>query len=162
MGAGKSSVGKYLAKQLRMAFYDSDEEIEKNTGVELGWIFDIEGVEGFRQREAAVIAELAKRENIILATGGGTIEVAESRAILAARGSIIYLEVSLKNQQPRVVNDIRRPALQVKNRDEVLAKLQRERQPIYEALADYSIPTDNRTVRTVAEDIIAWMNDEKK
>jgi shikimate kinase len=158
MGAGKSSVGKYLAKQLGMIFFDSDEEIEKRTGVELGWIFDKEGEDGFRRREAAVIKDIAKLCNIILATGGGTVAVEENRSILAERGTIVYLEVSLKHQHPRVVNDIRRPLLQVKNREEVLVKLQEEREPLYDALADFRVPTDNRTVRAVADDILAWLN----
>jgi shikimate kinase len=158
MGAGKSSVGKYLAKQLGMIFFDSDEEIEKRTGVELGWIFDKEGEEGFRKREASVVADIAKLSNIILATGGGTVAVPESREVLADRGTIIYLEVSLQHQHPRVVNDIRRPLLQVKNRDEVLVKLQEEREPLYAGLADFRVPTDNRTVRAVADDIMNWLN----
>jgi shikimate kinase len=158
MGAGKSSVGKYLAKQLGMIFFDSDEEIEKRTGVELGWIFDKEGEDGFRRREAAVIKDIAKLCNIILATGGGTVAVEENRSILAERGTIVYLEVSLEHQHPRVVNDIRRPLLQVKNREEVLVKLQEEREPLYDALADFRVPTDNRTVRAVADDILAWLN----
>jgi shikimate kinase len=161
MGAGKSSVGKYLAKQLGMIFFDSDEEIEKRTGVELGWIFDKEGEDGFRKREAAVICDIAKLSNIILATGGGTVAVPENREVLANRGTVVYLEVSLEHQQPRVVNDIRRPLLQVKNRHEVLVKLQEEREPHYDAMADFRVPTDNRTVRAVADDILSWLNKVK-
>jgi shikimate kinase len=158
MGAGKSSVGKYLAKQLGMIFFDSDEEIEKRTGVELGWIFDKEGEDGFRKREAGVISDITKLSNIILATGGGTVAVPENRDVLSQRGTVVYLEVSLEHQHPRVVNDIRRPLLQVKNRDEVLVKLQEEREPHYDALADFRVPTDNRTVRAVADDILIWLN----
>jgi shikimate kinase len=161
MGAGKSSVGRYLAKTLDMDFYDTDEEIEKLTGVDLGWIFDIEGEEGFRKREAAVVAKLAKRSHIILATGGGTVMEPENQAVLKARGSVIYLAVSLENQEPRVVNDIRRPLLQVKNRQEVLEKLQAEREPIYQALADFTVKTDNRSVRAVVDDILNWLGEKK-
>src|SRR5476649_1673101 len=103
MGAGKSSVGRYLAKQLGMDFYDTDEEVEKRTGVDLAWIFDVEGEDGFRKREAAVVVDLAKLSNVILATGGGTIITPENRDILAARGAIIYLEVALEHQHTRVV-----------------------------------------------------------
>lgn len=162
MGAGKSSVGKYLAKLLQMDFYDSDEEIEKSTGVDLGWIFDVEGEEGFRRREANVIANLAKRTHIILATGGGTVVVPENQKILAERGFVIYLEVSLENQEPRVVNDIRRPLLRVENRFEVMERLQEEREPIYQKLADFRVQTDNRSVRAVADDIVAWLKKETK
>lgn len=157
MGAGKSSVGRYLAKQLDMNFYDSDEEVEKRTGVDLGWIFDKEGEEGFRRREAAVIADLAMRSHIILATGGGTVMTPENSSILASRGCVIYLEVSLAYQQNRVINDSRRPLLQVENRDEVLVKLRSERAPFYQAIADFKVLTDNRSVRVVADDILAWL-----
>ncbi|MDR3478258.1 MAG: shikimate kinase AroK [Gammaproteobacteria bacterium] len=161
MGAGKSSVGRFLAKQLGMDFYDSDEEIEKSTGVDLGWIFDVEGEEGFRKREAAVVAQLAKRSNIVLATGGGTIVEPENQKILASRGMIVYLEVSLEHQEPRVVNESRRPSLRVKNRQEVLKQLQEERLPIYQSLADFKVHTDNRSVRAVADDIVTWLKKEK-
>jgi shikimate kinase len=158
MGAGKSSVGRYLSKQLGMNFYDSDEEVEKRTGVDLGWIFDVEGDEGFRKREAAVIADLAKCTHIILATGGGTVMTPENCTTLAARGTVIYLEVTLGYQQARVINDSRRPLLRVKNRDEVLKQLQLEREPLYEKIADFKVLTDNRSVRAVADDILAWLN----
>jgi shikimate kinase len=162
MGAGKSSVGRYLAKQLGMDFYDTDEEVEKRTGVDLAWIFDVEGEEGFRKREAAVVVDLAKHSNVILATGGGTIITSENRDILASRGAIIYLEVALEHQHTRVVNDSRRPLLQVKNRDEVLVQLQQEREPHYEALADFKVQTDNRSVRAVADDIVNWLSGKAK
>lgn len=161
MGAGKSSVGKYLAKQLGMQFYDSDEEIEKSTGVDLGWIFDVEGEEGFRKREIAVIAKLSTQSNIVLATGGGTVVSPENQQMLAEKGLVIYLEVSLQHQEPRVVNESRRPVLRVNNRQEVLKKLQEERLPIYQSLAHFRVPTDNRTVRAVADDIIRWLKQEK-
>lgn len=158
MGAGKSSVGRYLAKHLGMDFYDSDEEVEKKAGVDLGWIFDVEGEEGFHRREEAVIENLVKLSNIVLATGGGTVVTPRNRSLLSEKGSIVYLEVTLDYQENRVVNDSRRPLLQVKNRQEVLVKLQKERMPIYESLADFRVLTDNRTVRTVADNIIAWLN----
>lgn len=158
MGAGKSSVGKYLAKLLNKSFYDSDEEVEKRTGVDLAWIFDVEGEDGFRKREAGVVDDIAKLSNIVLATGGGTVMTPENRTILKDRGSIIYLEVSLSHQSPRVVNDSRRPLLQVQNRDEVLVQLLHEREPVYNELADFRVLTDDRSVRAVASDIITWLN----
>lgn len=160
MGAGKSSVGKYLAKQLNMEFYDSDEEIEKSTGVDLGWIFDIEGESGFRKRETAVLKELVKYTNIVLATGGGSIVEPENQKVLGARGTLIYLEVSLEHQEPRVINESRRPTLRVKNRQEVLKQLQEEREPIYQAMADLTVHTDNRSVRAVADEIVVWLKEQ--
>lgn len=158
MGAGKSSVGKYLAAQLNMDFFDTDEEIEKRTGVDIGWIFDVEGEMGFRKREEAVVSELANLSNIILATGGGTIMSPEVRSVLGSKGVVIYLEVSLRYQGSRTINDSRRPLLRVHNRQEVLEKLQDERESLYEEIADFRVLTDKRNVRTVADEIIHWLD----
>jgi len=157
MGAGKSSVGRYLARALDRNFYDSDEEVEKRTGVDLGWIFEKEGEVGFRKREATVVDDLARRTGIILATGGGTVMTESNREVLKKCGIIVYLEVSMAYQHNRVVNDSRRPLLQVENRDEVLVQLHEEREPIYRTLADFTVLTDNRSVRAVADDVLHWL-----
>src|SRR5262245_14750628 len=102
MGAGKTSVGRYLAQQLNKKFYDSDQEIEKKMGVSLTWIYDLEGMEGFRQRELKIIDELSSRSNIVLSTGGGCVETLEVREILQQRGIVIYMEVSLNTQLNRL------------------------------------------------------------
>ena len=158
MGAGKSSVGKYLATKLEMDFYDSDEELEKRTGVDIGWIFDLEGEEGFRKREVEVITELANLSNVVLATGGGSVISPEVQSLLRQNGIIIYLVVSLEYQNTRTVNESRRPLLRVRNRKEVIERLHEERVPIYESLSDYKVWTDNRNVQVVAEDIINWLS----
>jgi shikimate kinase len=160
MGAGKSSVGKYLASRLDMDFYDSDEELEKRTGVDIGWIFDLEGEGGFRKREAEIITELASLSNIVLATGGGSVISPQVQSILRKNGVIIYLVVSLEYQNTRTVNESRRPLLRVHNRKEVIERLHQERVPIYESLADYSVGTDNRNVQVVAEDIMNWLSNK--
>lgn len=157
MGAGKSSVGKYLASKLDLDFYDSDEELEKRTGVDIGWIFDLEGEEGFVKREMSVIAELSSLSNIVLATGGGSIVPIETQSVLRKNGVVIYLDVSLEYQHTRTVNESRRPLLRVHNREEVIEKLHEERVPIYESLADFRVLTDNRSVQAVAEDIMQWL-----
>ncbi len=157
MGAGKSSVGKYLASQLEMDFYDSDEEIEKRTGVDIGWIFDVEGEDGFRKREMSVIEELANLSNIVLATGGGSVLAPETQEVLRKHGLIVYLDVSLGYQYNRTVNESRRPLLRVENREEVIEQLHEERTPVYAAMADYRVLTDKRSVRAVAEDIMQWL-----
>lgn len=162
MGAGKSSVGKYLAQQLDRDFYDTDEEIENRTGVEIGWIFDLEGEDGFRNRETMVIKELACLPNIILATGGGSILEEVNRTILKTHGIVIYLEVSLEYQYHRTLNDSRRPLLRVKNRREILEKIYDERTPLYQSIADYRILTDKRGIRDVADDIVKWLLEVKK
>lgn len=157
MGAGKSSVGKYLATQLDMDFYDSDEEIENRTGVDIGWIFDVEGEDGFRKREISVIEELSGLPNIVLATGGGSVLSPEIQNALRKHGLIIFLDVSLDYQFDRTVNESRRPLLRVDNREEVIKNLYEERTPIYTSLADYRVLTDKRSVRAVAEDIMHWL-----
>lgn len=157
MGAGKSSVGRYLAAQLEMDFYDSDEEIENRTGVDIGWIFDVEGEVGFRKREISVITELAQLPNVVLATGGGSILSKEIQMVLRKCGVIVFLDVSLDYQYGRTINDSRRPLLRVQNREAVMDQLHEERTPIYAELADYRVLTDNHSVRKVAEDIMQWL-----
>jgi shikimate kinase len=157
MGAGKTSVGRYLAKQLNKHFYDSDEEIEKKMGVSLSWIFDLEGMAGYRQREMKVIGELSHLKNIVLSTGGGCVETPEVREILCERGVVVYMEVSLETQLARLKRDKKRPLLQGENPQEVLIRLWEEREPFYENIADFTVVTDNRSVRDVCEDILAWL-----
>lgn len=157
MGAGKTSVGRYLAKQLNKDFYDSDEEIEKKMGVSLSWIFDLEGMAGYRAREMKIIDELSALSNIVLSTGGGCVETPEVRDFLKQRGTVVYMEVSLETQLNRLKRDKKRPLLQGENPQEILIQLWKEREPIYENIADLSIVTDNRSVRDVCTDILAWL-----
>lgn len=157
MGAGKTSVARALARHLRKDCYDSDEEIENKTGVSLSWIFDLEGMDGYRQREMRIIDELSKLENIVLSTGGGCIETPQVREILQQRGIVIYMEVSLETQLNRLKKDKRRPQLQGENPQEVLIRLWEEREPIYENVADFAVITDKRSVRDVCDDILNWL-----
>jgi len=157
MGAGKTSVGRYLARELNKHFYDSDEQIEAKMGVSLNWIFDLEGMIGYRQREARVIAELAELENVVVSTGGGCVETPDVRDVLSRRGIVIYMEVSLETQLRRLNKDKRRPQLQGQNPRDVLIKLWEEREPIYENIADFTVKTDSRSVRDVCNDILGWL-----
>lgn len=157
MGAGKTSVGRYLSKKLNKDFYDSDQEIEKKMGVSLTWIYDIEGEEGFRYREWQMIEELSMLNNIVLSTGGGCVETPEVQEILRQRGIVIYMEVTLETQLNRLKRDKRRPLLQGDNPQEVLIKLWEEREPIYEDIADFTVITDNRSVHDVCQDILDWL-----
>ena len=157
MGAGKTSTGRYLARKLGKHFYDSDHEIEKKMGASLSWIFDIEGMEGYRKREAGVIDELSQLQNIVLSTGGGCVETPEVRQHLAARGIVVYMEVSLQTQLNRLKHDRRRPLLQGGNPQEVLIKLWEEREPFYEGLADLTVATDDRPLHVVCDDILSWL-----
>ncbi len=157
MGAGKTSVGRYLAKHLNKIFYDSDQEIEQKMGVSLTWIYDLEGIVGFRQREMKVIDALSSLTDIVLSTGGGCVETPEVRDLLQQRGIVIYMEVSLMAQLDRLKRDKKRPLLQGENPQEVLIRLWEEREPIYEDIADFTIITDNRSVHDVCEEILAWL-----
>jgi shikimate kinase len=157
MGAGKTSVGRNLGKLLNKHFYDSDEEIEKKMGVSLSWIFDLEGMAGYRQREMKVIGELSKLKNIVLSTGGGCVETPEVREILSKHGAVVYMEVSLETQLARLKRDKKRPLLQGENPQEVLIRLWEEREPFYEQIADLTVITDNRSVRDVCDDILRWL-----
>src|SRR5699024_9005375 len=128
MGAGKSTIGKYLAQQLHMEFYDSDHEIERRTGADISWVFDVEGEEGFREREEKVINDLSELQGIVLATGGGSIKSKESRNRLSARGIVVYLETPVEKQLARVQKDKRRPLLQTEEEPRaVLERLAAER-----------------------------------
>jgi len=161
MGAGKTSVGRYLAKHLNKHFYDSDEEIEKKMGVSLSWIFDLEGMAGYRQREMKVIGELSTLKDIVLSTGGGCVETPEVRTILKTHGTVVYMEVSLETQLERLKRDKKRPLLQGENPQEVLIRLWEEREPFYEDIADFIVKTDDRSVRDVCDDILSWLRDVK-
>lgn len=153
MGAGKSAVGRQLARMLHLDFVDSDDEIESRTGVDIPFIFEKEGEEGFRKREARVIDDLSQLEGIVLATGGGAVSNAESRNRLGARGFVIYLYTSVKQQLERTNRGRERPMLENGDPTEVLEQLMAERDPLYREIADLIINTDGRRVQTVAREI---------
>lgn len=161
MGAGKTSVAKFLARHLNKTCYDSDEEIENKTGASLSWIFDLEGMTGYRQREMRVIDELSQLQNIVLSTGGGCVETPAVREMLKARGIVIYMEVTLETQLRRLKRDKRRPMLQGENPQDVLIRLWEEREPIYEDIADFTVTTDKRSVNEVCSDILEWLKQQK-
>ena len=160
MGAGKSTIGRTLAKELKLEFYDTDEVIEERTGADISWIFDVEGEDGFRVREQKIIDELTQVNNIVLATGGGVIMTPENRNALAARGTVIYLKASLQQQFERTKRDTKRPLLQTDDLEGRLISLKEEREPFYEELADVSFETDKLTVKAVANNIIKYLYGE--
>lgn len=160
MGAGKSTIGRTLAKELKLEFFDSDEVIEERAGADISWIFDIEGEEGFRRREQKVIDELTQKSNIVLATGGGVVMTSENRNALAGRGTVIYLKTSLQQQFERTKRDTKRPLLQTEDLEGRLESLRDEREPFYDELADISFETDKLTVKAVANNIIKYIYGE--
>ncbi|GAC04547.1 shikimate kinase [Paraglaciecola chathamensis S18K6] len=158
MGAGKSTIGRHLADELHLEFYDSDQEIEKRTGADIAWIFDLEGEEGFRAREETVINDLTDKQGIVLATGGGSVVSKAVRNRLSARGIVVYLQTTIDKQVARTQRDKRRPLLQKDDPETVLRKLAEERNPMYEDAADYIVDTDEQSARAVANQIIEKIN----
>lgn len=154
MGAGKSTIGRHLAQQLHMEFYDSDTVIEERTGADIAWVFDVEGEPGFRIREEKVINDLTEMQGIVLATGGGSILSRESRNRLSARGIVVYLETTIEKQLARTQRDKKRPLLQTDNPREVLERLAGEREPLYVEIADFVVRTDDQSAKIVANQII--------
>ena len=154
MGVGKTTVGKALAKSLGMDFIDSDQQIEDRTGVSISTIFDIEGEEGFRKREAQMIFELVQKKNIVLATGGGAVAREDVRKVMRHNGLVIYLHATVEMLVERTRSSKNRPLLNSdKEPREVLESLMQEREPLYRAEADIVFETDSRSPRAVARDI---------
>ena len=150
MGAGKTTVGQRLAHLLGYHFIDTDHEIEGRTGVDIAYIFEREGEEGFRRREAAAIAELTQQPHAILATGGGSVLNAESRRALQERGLVIYLAASVPEQLRRTRHSTHRPLLKTKDREARLHALLAARDPLYREIADWIVDTDGQQPRHVA------------
>ena len=153
MGAGKSAVGRQLARMLHLEFMDSDEEIESRTGVDIPFIFEKEGEEGFRKREAKVIDELSKVEGIVLATGGGAVLDPQSRNHLGARGFVVYLYTTVDQQLARTRRGRSRPLLENGDPRQTLEQLMSVRDPMYREVADMIVETDGRKVKAVANEI---------
>ena len=154
MGAGKSAVGRQLARMLHMNFMDSDDEIEARTGVDIPFIFEKEGEDGFRKREARVIDDLTAKDGIVLATGGGAIVDPQNRNHLGARGFVIYLYTSVDQQLVRTSRGRERPMLDNGDRRQILDDLMTLREPMYREIADLVVDTDGRKVRAVANEIV--------
>ncbi len=154
MGAGKTTIGKALAKQLKLGFADTDAEIEERTGADIPWIFDVEGEQGFREREQQVVEEMTLHDRMVLATGGGVVIRPENRRALAARGFVIYLHATVDEQVRRTNRDRRRPLLQTGDPEQVLRDLMAARDPLYREIADHVIDTDGLAPRAVAQRLI--------
>ncbi len=149
MGAGKTTIGRMLAKQMGKTFYDSDHEIERKTGVRIPLIFELEGEAGFRKRETLVIEELSQLENIVIATGGGAVLNEQNRIYLKSRGHIIYLRANVHDLWIRTRNDKTRPLLQGGDVKQKLEKLYHERDPIYTALATCIVDTGSQSASEI-------------
>lgn len=149
MGSGKTTVGRLLAKQLGKTFIDSDEEIQRRTGVTIPHIFDVEGEAGFRQRESAVLEDLAERNDLVLATGGGAILSSHNRSVLKASGTVIYLKSSVHDLWQRTRHDTNRPLLQTADPRAKLQELFEQRDPLYSEIADIVMHTGKQSVHVL-------------
>ncbi len=158
MGAGKTTIGRYLADMLHWPFLDSDHEIEMRTGASISWIFDKEGEAGFRRREESMIDELSNRRHVVLATGGGAILHANNRHHLRQRGTVIYLDTPVAMQLERTAMDKNRPLLQTPNPEQKLIDLLKFRDPLYREVAHLVIPTTNGCARDLAQKILLFLS----
>ncbi|HHJ12178.1 MAG TPA: shikimate kinase AroK [Chromatiales bacterium] len=158
MGAGKTTIGRQLAQALGRPFHDSDREIERRTGVDIPTIFEYEGEEGFREREAAVIEELTRLPEIVLATGGGSVLRPENRHALAGRGLVVYLKTPVSLQLARTAHDRNRPLLQTEDPEARLRALYEQRDPLYREVADLTLDTGRLSVRQIVRRIEDRLN----
>lgn len=154
MGAGKSTIGRQLAKALHKKFYDSDRVIEQRTGVSISWIFEMEGEAGFREREARAIEELSGMDNIVLATGGGVVLSEQNRNWLRKRGHVIYLSATAEQLYRRTARDKKRPLLQNGDRRQKINDLLEKRDPLYRDVADIVLQTSDQSIQHTVNEVI--------
>lgn len=158
MGAGKTTIGKLLAKQLNREFVDCDWHIVQQTGADIPWIFEKEGEAGFRERETRALSELVALPKIVMATGGGAVGLPENRALLK-NGLVIYLEASVDVQLARTKKDKNRPLLQSDNPRAVLESLYEKRHPLYLEVADLVVPTGRLYPKQMVADILVCLGE---
>jgi shikimate kinase len=153
MGVGKTTIGRVLADHLGLEFFDSDREIEESTGADIPWIFDVEGESGFRVRETRMIDHLSRKQNIVLATGGGVVLAKENRQRLEERGVVVYLRATISQQVERTNRDKNRPLLQTPNPEQRIKELTKIRDPLYQEVADVVVDTNRRNPRSICLEI---------
>ena len=155
MGAGKTTLGRALAQRLRREFADTDRVLIERTGVPVATIFDVEGEEGFRRRESTVLAELAERGNLVIATGGGVILSEANRALMRENGTVVYLRARLESLWERMRHDSSRPLLATPDPRATLAELLAEREPLYREAAHVIVETGAQSATSLAGRVIA-------
>lgn len=153
MGAGKSTLGRQIARRLGMPFLDADVELEQRLGVSIPTIFEIEGEQSFRDREEALIDELTQRTHIVLATGGGAVTRPRSRENLRDRGTVVYLHALPDTLYERVRHGRNRPMLKVDDPRARIAALYAERDPLYREVADHVIESERDRVLRFARSL---------
>jgi len=160
MAVGKSTIGRLLANQLGYTFYDTDHVIEDRAGAEIAWIFDVEGEQGFRDRETQVLDELSRLDEVVVATGGGAVLRECNRHILSSRGCVVHLDSPLDRLLERTQKDRKRPLLQVGDPGETLARLRLEREPLYAEVADYRFVTDRQGPKMLVRSIVSRLEED--
>lgn len=158
MGAGKTAIGRHLATRLALDFADADREIERRCGDTIAGIFAREGEAGFRRHERAVLAELLAGTGRVIATGGGAVLDADTRALMRSRGFVVHLQVGLERQLARLEGDRTRPLLAERDRAAVLRELSATRAPLYAAVADLAFDTDPWTDEEAADRLAAELS----
>ena len=154
MGAGKSTVGRHLARMLKKRFLDCDRELEERTGARIAVIFELEGESGFRKRERALLEQLTSEDGLVLATGGGVVLDRDNRELLTRRGFNVYLNAPVELLVSRTSRDRQRPLLQTEDRAARVKALVEERDPLYREVADMIVTSDKRSAKHVAREIL--------
>ena len=160
MGSGKTTLGRRAARALGLEFIDCDEEIERRTGASVNLIFDIEGEAGFRTREHQLLSELSERDDVLIATGGGVVTQPGNRDLLRDRGLVVWIPASVHQQLRRLEMDRKRPLLQAPDRRARLEAMARERNPLYEAVADLVFRSRHRGVAQAANALAEAIREE--
>ena len=162
MGAGKTTIGRQVAKKLNRSFYDSDCEIEERTGADIPWIFEIEGESGFRKRESEMLRELLNRTDIVLSTGGGAVLAEENRSLFNnTDGYIIYLKSSPDKLHRRIQADKRRPLLNTVDKMATIIEILSLREPLYMETADIVIDTDKLSINQIIKTVLGRINQDE-
>lgn len=154
MGVGKTTIGRLIAQKLGKVFIDLDDELELRSGASIPWIFDVEGEEGFRRREAELLGELAAERNVVLSTGGGVVLSAANRELLKSTGFVVFLNASVEELYQRTLKDRKRPLLQVPDRRKVIERLKQDRDPLYREAAHLVFDVGRRNSRHVTEALL--------
>jgi shikimate kinase len=157
MGAGKSTVGVRLAKQLDRPFFDLDRELEHRLGVDIPTVFDLEGEAGFRRRESALLDELTRRPGLVLATGGGAVLAPANREALAQRGLVVYLRPGVPDLWQRLRRDRQRPLLKAADPRARVKALADERDPYYREIADRTVASGRQAIEQTVAEIVEWL-----
>ncbi len=160
MGAGKTTIGRHLARLLDKSFVDLDLEIEQSCGADIAWIFDVEGELGFRKRESAMLREVAGRNNIVIATGGGAVLDSENRMLMKRNGTVVYLSVAAKVLYNRMQQDTKRPLLQVGDKKAMIESIVKEREPLYKEIADIVFDGHKKTPAVAAQELASLIRQQ--